>query len=142
MQRAFEDERAREGNHQSDDKLPRRDCHRIGVDPRPFQIDRTGCPAHRRREREDEADQVARSEQRIDKHRQSDGAKQERDAAYPVQPLPEDGISEQGRPDRHRVRENRHSRRCGRKLRESGEEREAGNVKQPATTRCTAATLL
>ena len=78
MRRSFEHQQAGDGDHERDEQLPRRDRDRVGVDPRPFQIDRAGRPGHRRRQREGEAEQVIRSEQGIDQHRQSRGTQQER----------------------------------------------------------------
>ncbi len=96
--------------------------------PRPFQVHRAHRPAHRRRQGENEADQIARSDQWIDQHRQSDGAEQKRNAARDAQPLAEHGIRQQRGPDRHRVGEDRHPRCRGRDLRERGKQREASDI--------------
>ena len=128
MRRTLDRDEPGDRDHEGDDELPRRDRYRVGVDLRPFQVDRAGRPAHGTCDRKREADEIARSEEGIDEDRQSRGAEQERNAARLVEPLAEDEVREQRRPDRHGVGEDRDPRGRGHELREGGEQREQGHV--------------
>jgi len=76
----LDDHEPHDRDRERGDKLPQRDGQGVGVHLRHFRLAVPAAQATAVVDRDHDPDQIARSDQRVDQHRQTDGAQQERDA--------------------------------------------------------------